>query len=151
MQHTEIFLAVKIENFHLKNVILLIFMLKNWLWVHICVLTRTHNLCFGWKKGVNPCIPQFYYIKLGFKGVYIPWIRFPDNCPQPPLYIFSSLTSLSKLFQLIWDESISKWGENGGAPRKKHLAHLQAELGLSHMCPMWGSNLFTNDWCIRQY
>ena len=26
-----------------------------------------------------PFIPQFYYIKLGFKGVYITWICFPDG------------------------------------------------------------------------
>ena len=32
------------------------------------VLTSTHNLCFGAKK---PCKPQFFYIKVGFKGVYI--------------------------------------------------------------------------------
>ena len=87
--------------------ILLIFMLKKSIvGTHLnrlaeAVLTRTHNLCFGWKKGVNPYIPQFYYIKVGFKGVYIPWIHFLDNCPQPPLYIFSSLTSLSRIFQLI--------------------------------------------------
>ena len=40
----------------------------------------THNLCFGAKirKIGNPCIPQFYYIKVGFKGVYFTRICFPD-------------------------------------------------------------------------
>ena len=35
----------------------------------------THNLCFGTKirKIAYPCIPQFHYIKVGFKGVYILW------------------------------------------------------------------------------
>ena len=36
------------------------------------VLTSTHNLCF-WaeirKNNVYPCKPQFYYIKVGFKGL----------------------------------------------------------------------------------
>ena len=33
----------------------------------------THNLCFKSKirKNVYPCKPQFYYIKVGCKGVYI--------------------------------------------------------------------------------
>ena len=40
----------------------------------------THNLCFGAKirKKVYPCIPQFYCIKVGFKGVYITRTCFPD-------------------------------------------------------------------------
>ena len=37
------------------------------------VLTSTHNLCFEQfkKNNVYPCKPQFYYIKVGFKGVKI--------------------------------------------------------------------------------
>ena len=37
------------------------------------VLTSTHNLCFEQNKKNNayPCKPQFYYIKVGFKGVKI--------------------------------------------------------------------------------
>ena len=34
----------------------------------------THNLCFGAKirkKNVYPYIPQFHYIKVGCKGVFI--------------------------------------------------------------------------------
>ena len=47
------------------------------------VLTSTHNLCFGAKKKKNrytpvQCIPQFFYIKAGFKGVYITRTCFPD-------------------------------------------------------------------------
>ena len=43
------------------------------------VLTSTHNLCFGAKiRKISIRLPSFYYIKLGFKGVYITWICFPD-------------------------------------------------------------------------
>ena len=44
------------------------------------VLPSTHNLCFGAKirKNVYPCKPEFYYIKVGYKGVFITWTRFRD-------------------------------------------------------------------------
>ena len=44
------------------------------------VLTSTHNLCFGAKirKNVYPCKPQFYYIKVGCKGVFITRTCFRD-------------------------------------------------------------------------
>ena len=44
------------------------------------VLTSTHNLCFGAKirKKVYPCKPQFYYIKVGCKGVFITRTCFHD-------------------------------------------------------------------------
>ena len=32
------------------------------------VLTSTYNLCKNKKNNVYPCKPQFYYIKVGFKG-----------------------------------------------------------------------------------
>ena len=40
----------------------------------------THNLCFRAKirKNVYPCTPQFYYIKVGCKGVYITRTCFHD-------------------------------------------------------------------------
>ena len=31
------------------------------------------------KKKLYPCIPQFYYIKVGFKGAYISRTCFPDD------------------------------------------------------------------------
>ena len=45
------------------------------------VLTCTHNLCFGAKirKIGIPGIPQFFYIKVGLKGVYISRTCFPDG------------------------------------------------------------------------
>ena len=41
-------------------------------------LTRTHNLCFV-SKLRKIGIPQFCYIKLGFKGVYITQTCFSDE------------------------------------------------------------------------
>ena len=37
------------------------------------VLTSTHYICFRAKKKKNEysCKPQFYYIKVGCKGVYV--------------------------------------------------------------------------------
>ena len=45
------------------------------------VLTSTHDLCFRAKirKKMNtPVKPQFYYIKVGCKGVYITQTCYPD-------------------------------------------------------------------------
>ena len=43
------------------------------------VLTSTHNLCFGAKiRKVYPCKPQFYYIKVGCKGVFVTQTCFRD-------------------------------------------------------------------------
>ena len=42
------------------------------------VLKSTYNLCFlskNKKTNVYPCKPQFYYIKLGFKGVKIIYVH----------------------------------------------------------------------------
>ena len=62
--------AVKKDNFQMKNCD--VFCSKHWLWV-LVVLTSTHNLCFRAKirKHVYPCKPQFKYIKVGCKGVYL--------------------------------------------------------------------------------
>ena len=49
------------------------------------VLTSTHNLCFGAKIrkiGIPLQTPQFYYIKVGFRWVFIAWICFPDNLQE---------------------------------------------------------------------
>ena len=44
------------------------------------VLTSTHNLCFEAKirKKLYPCKPQFYYIKVGCKGVFVTRTCFHD-------------------------------------------------------------------------
>ena len=45
----------------------------------------THNLCFGAKirKKVYPCEPQFYYIKVGCKWVFIIRTCFRDVLLNP--------------------------------------------------------------------
>ena len=62
-------------NFIEKILIILIVLLKTLIvGIHSnrlaeAVLMSTHNLCYRTKirKTVNPCIPQVFYIKLGFK------------------------------------------------------------------------------------
>ena len=72
------FLAFEIENFQLKNFdIFLIFAqhIDNlWVLVRTAVLMSTHNICFGAKIrkiGIPLHTSVFFYIKVGFKGVYI--------------------------------------------------------------------------------
>ena len=45
------------------------------------VLTSTQNLCFGAKiiNNVYPCKPQFYYVKVGCKGVFVTRTCFRDE------------------------------------------------------------------------
>ena len=67
-------------------------------------------------------------------------------CFRFPVVLFDSsfflsfflfcLTSLSRLFHSYREEPIGRWGETG-VPRENHLTHPQAELGLSHMWPVW--------------
>ena len=66
--------------------IFFLFLLKTWIVgsrynrLSEAVLTSTHNLCFGAKirKKVYPCKPQFYYIKVGCKGVFVTRTCFRD-------------------------------------------------------------------------
>ena len=64
------------------------------------LLTSTHNLCFRAKirKNVHPCKPQFYYIKVGFKGVNMirtcthdltPILYKTDDLPLVPIIVNS--------------------------------------------------------------
>ena len=39
----------------------------------------THNLCFRTRKNVYPCAPQFYYTKVGCKGVFVTRTCFRDE------------------------------------------------------------------------
>ena len=60
------------------------------------VLTSIHNLCFGAKirKYVYPCKPHFFYIKVGFSGVFLSRTCFPDdyeNMPMQYTEIFSAV------------------------------------------------------------
>ena len=72
MQYTAIFHGCK--NVHFQMKIFNIFLIK-------AVLTSTHNQCYGVKirKIVYPCKPQFYYIKVGCKGVFVTRTCFRDG------------------------------------------------------------------------
>ena len=109
MQYTEIFSTVKNENFIRKILIFLMFLLKT-LWVHIrttslgdAVLMSTRNLCFESKIRKMAClfIPQFHYVKVGFKGVYFSWTCYPDASRNAQIYanqcIFSMYFSKYKM------------------------------------------------------
>ena len=49
----------------------------------------THHLCFRSKiiKIGTPCTPQFYYIKVGYKGVYITREDCAMNTPLNPTHL----------------------------------------------------------------
>ena len=58
----------------MKNYIFLFFALKHRSWVLVRTASvSTHDLCFRVKirKKIYPCTPQFYYIRVGCKGVFI--------------------------------------------------------------------------------
>ena len=77
------FTAVKMFIFRRNFLIFFLFLLKTLIVGSEAVLTSTHNQCFGAKirKIVYPCKPQFYYIKVGCKGVFVTRTCFRDvNC-----------------------------------------------------------------------
>ena len=88
MQHTANFHVCKKENFQFFVVFFNYFHIfaQN---IDCCytsepVLTTTHNLYCRAKirKNVYPCKLQFYYIKVGCKGVYITRTYFHDGNVQ---------------------------------------------------------------------
>ena len=84
MQYTENFLALKIENFQLKKKkdIFLIFAPKHRLWVPVRTASEYPQSMFWSKNKKNrytPAYPSFFYIKVGFKGVYITPTCFPNG------------------------------------------------------------------------
>ena len=84
MQYTVILHSCKNDNFQMKIVIFFLIFAQNidcGYTLEEVVLTSTHDLCFRAKirkKNVYPCKPQFYYIKVGCKGVYIIRTCYPD-------------------------------------------------------------------------
>ena len=76
--YTVIFHGCKNENFPMKksNIFLLFAQNINCGYTleppHLCGSNEYPNLCFRAKirKNLYPCKPQFYYIKVGCKGVY---------------------------------------------------------------------------------
>ena len=77
MQYTAIFHGCKNVHFQMKIFIFFLIFAQN---IDCGVLTSTHNLCFGAKirKKSYPCKPQFYYIKVGCKGVFVTRTCFRD-------------------------------------------------------------------------
>ena len=79
---TAIFHGCKIVNFPMTKCDIFQIFAKNidFGYRSEAVLTSTHNLCFRAKirKIVYPCKYQFYYIKVGCKGVYIARTCYPD-------------------------------------------------------------------------
>ena len=55
------------------------------------VLTSTHNLCFGAKinKRLYPCKPQFFYIKVGCKGVFV-----TGTCFRADVFLLSTFLTV---------------------------------------------------------
>ena len=88
MQYTAIFHSCKNDNFQMKSCDIFLIFAQNIDREYTlepppsneAVLTRIHNLCFRAKirKNEYPCKPQFYYIKVGCKGVYIIRTCYPD-------------------------------------------------------------------------
>ena len=86
MQYTEIFKVVKYKkNFSKKKFVVFLIFAQN---IDCgCMLepprrggSNEYPQSMFWSKNkkVYPCIPQFYYIKVGFKGVFITRTCFPD-------------------------------------------------------------------------
>ena len=74
VQYTAIFHGYKNDNFQMKNCDIFLIIAQN-------IDCGIHNLCFGAKirKNVYPCKPQFYYIKVGCKGVFVTRTCFRDG------------------------------------------------------------------------
>ena len=64
----------------------------------------THNLCFRAKirKNVYPCTPQFYYIKVGYKGVYITQTCLHDVPQFVKCIVFYGVIFQAGVFILIY-------------------------------------------------
>ena len=88
MQYTKFFKVVKNENFQNKNFDIFLIFAQN----IDCGYTlepprrggsNEYPQSMFWsknkKKWVYQCIPQFHYIKVGFKGVFVARTCFPDD------------------------------------------------------------------------
>ena len=86
MQYTEFFFVVKMKIFTRKKRHFSYVRSKHRLWVHVrtASLGRIPTIYYVLgqkirKIGIYPRIPQFFYIKVGFNGVYFSWTCFPDG------------------------------------------------------------------------
>ena len=77
MQYTAIFHGYENDYFQMKNCDNFIIFAQN----IDCGYTSTHNQCFEAKIRiiVYPCKPQFYYIKVGCKEVFVTRTCFRDE------------------------------------------------------------------------
>ena len=81
MQYSAIFSAVKIKKHNEKRLNFKYFFFVQNIECGY-VLTSTHYLCIGSTVrniGIHVHLYTPVYIKLGFKGVYISWTRYPDD------------------------------------------------------------------------
>ena len=71
----------------------------------------THNLCFGAKirKNVYPCKPQFYYTKVGCKGVFV-----RRTCFRDAFFCRKQLPSLVDLRRASCQLLAKQWALNTG-------------------------------------
>ena len=90
MYYTAIFHGCKNNNFQMKNGDSFLIFVQNIDCVYTLEppLKSTHNLCFR-AKICKPCKPQFYYIKVGCKGVYM-YITVIRTCYPDDLNKYSS-------------------------------------------------------------
>ena len=103
VQYTAIFHGCKNGNFHMKKCeIFLNFCSKH----RSLVLTSTHDLCFRAiiRQNVYPCKPQFYYIKVGCKGVFI--TRTCLNDGECELKKRLNFCKQYKIFTAFWDYTL---------------------------------------------
>ena len=73
------------------------------------------------KNNIYPCKPQFYYIKVGFKGIKIIYVCFPDDVDkfENP---FLDRTLASLYFEVALEFSACFCdGENGVSPTLQQL------------------------------
>ena len=110
VQYTAIFHGCKNGNFHMKKCEIFLNFAQNidrWYTLERlaeAVLTSTHDICFkskNKKKNVYPCKPQFYYIKVGCKEVFI--IRTCLHDGECELKKRLNFCKQYKTFNAFWD------------------------------------------------
>ena len=84
------FSGCKKDNLQMKNCGVFLIFAQN---IDCGYTLELRNLCFRAKirKNVYPCKPQFYYIKVGCKGVYITRTCYPDVLKELIFMFYLSL------------------------------------------------------------
>ena len=103
------------------------------------VLMSANNLCCRAK--IRKMIYTHLDQKVGCKGIYITQAcKYNDVFFCFLFFVFESVYCPFQDYFTHRDEPIDRWGETG-VSRENHVLHPQAELVLSHMWPVRGSNL----------